>query len=298
MILFKHIPVMPKETIQALNIQENGIYVDATAGGGGHAELIYSKLSENGQLILIDRDNEAVNHLKSHFENFPNVRIKKVQFSKLKEVLKEYQIKEVNGILVDLGVSTFQLLSPTRGFSIQHFNAPLDMRMGEGKTALEWLNESSVEEIEKALITGGNFKNVNQVAQNIKQALKKNEITTVGDLIRCAFKKVPPKNVQARFIQAIRVAVNEEFKELKTLLLTAREVIKENGRLVTITFHSGEARLVKEEFQTFTTDEHGNKHYYWYPKGGEKILPSPQEKKLNKRANAAVLRYATRGKKK
>ncbi|MCX7836265.1 MAG: 16S rRNA (cytosine(1402)-N(4))-methyltransferase RsmH [bacterium] len=289
-----HVPVMANEVVDALNIHEEGIYVDTTAGEGGHSECILSKLSPKGKLILIDRDPLAIEFLQKKFSQSPNVRIKKAQFSMLNEVLNELHIEKVDGILSDLGVSTFQLLSPVRGFSMHYPNAMVDMRMGEGKTALEWLSEASNHEIEMALIQGADFQNVKTIVQRLKQSIQNHSIQTIGDLILSSFQKIPPKNVQARFLQAIRIAVNDELNELKKLLITARERLRENGRLVIITFHSGEAKIVKQEFQSYEMNEKNEKIYHWYPIGGEKKLPTKEERKINKRSNSAVLRYAER----
>lgn len=289
-----HIPVMLKETIDALNIQKSGVYVDATAGAGGHSTEIYKRIND-GFLILIDRDPEAIELLKKKFSNEQNVKIVQERFGCLKDVLQSIGISKVDGIVCDLGLSTMQLSNQMRGFSHAYPQALVDMSMGLSCTAMEWLRTTEEKIICKAFEVGGDFTNVKLFVTPLLKAVKNDQVKSIDDLFKYAFeKKHLPKNVQSRFLQSIRIAVNDEINELNKILSTAREVIKSGGRLVIITFHSVEAQLVKQEFNAVKTNVKGQKNYYWSPIGGNKMKPSEIEIRSNPKSKSAIVRYATR----
>lgn len=250
---FRHIPVLLNQCIEGLNINPDGIYVDCTAGGGGHSSAIAANLSGMGQLISLDRDPDAVKAASARLAEFPNAHVIHRNYSELDTVLAELEIKGVDGILMDLGVSSHQLDEESRGFSY-HTNAPLDMRMSQsGISAADVVNTYSEQELAKIIFEYGEEKFSRRIAENIIKAREIAPVETTQQLADIIRESVPQKarrekNPCKKTFQAIRIAVNGEFEHLSTGLDKAFEALKPGGRLAVITFHSLEDRIVKQRF--------------------------------------------------
>ena len=248
---FKHEPVMLKECIQALNIQPDGIYVDGTLGGAGHSLEIVKRLSKKGKLIGIDRDEEALKAASKKLAEYQNVTYIHGNHDNIQTILQSLNIKEVDGILLDLGVSSYQLDERARGFSYMG-DAPLDMRMDvtTGITAKEIVNNYSEEKLSKIFWEYGEEKFSKQIAKNICKIRKEKEIKTTKELVQIIEKSIPKAKQKdghpaKRTFQAIRIEVNNEIKPLYNTITNSIHCLKQHGRLVVITFHSLEDRLVK-----------------------------------------------------
>lgn len=250
---FLHIPVLLNECIEALNIHSDGIYVDGTAGGAGHSSAIAERLGNNGRLISLDRDPDAVIAASKRLSKFPNAQVIHRNYSQLREVLDELKIDRVDGVLMDLGVSSFQLDEESRGFSY-HSNAPLDMRMSkEGISAADIVNTFSEQQLAKIIFEYGEERFSRRIASNILKYREKSPIITtlqLADIIRDSVpqKARREKNPCKKTFQAIRIAVNGELDHLSKGLDDAFYSLKIGGRLAVITFHSLEDRLVKQRF--------------------------------------------------
>ncbi|MBR6393693.1 MAG: 16S rRNA (cytosine(1402)-N(4))-methyltransferase RsmH [Ruminococcus sp.] len=250
---FSHIPVLATECIEGLNISPDGIYVDGTAGGAGHSSLIASHLGENGRLIALDRDPDAVAVATERLSAFKNAQVIHRNYSEMRYVLDELGIDMVDGILMDLGVSSYQLDEGSRGFSY-HVDAPLDMRMSkEGVSAADVVNTYSEQELARIIFEYGEEKFSRRIAGNIVRARENAPIETtlqLADIIRDSVpqKARRDKNPCKKTFQAIRIAVNGEFEHLSQGLDQAFYSLKAGGRLAVITFHSLEDRIVKQRF--------------------------------------------------
>ena len=250
---FSHIPVMLDECISGLNIRPDGIYVDGTAGGAGHSSAIAGLLGENGRLISLDRDPDAVAAASERLSPFPNAQVVHSNYSQLREVLDNLGIDKVDGVLMDLGVSSFQLDEESRGFSY-HADAPLDMRMSkEGLSAADVVNTFPEQELAKIIFEYGEEKFSRRIAANIVAARNEAPVNTTLQLADIIRKSVPQKarrdkNPCKKTFQAIRIAVNGELDHLSKGLDDAFYSLKPGGRLAVITFHSLEDRLVKQRF--------------------------------------------------
>ena len=248
---FSHKPVLLHECIKGLNIKENGIYVDGTLGGAGHSKEILKDLSEQGLLIGIDRDEEALKAAKEVLKKYNNVKYVHGNHDNIKEILKKLEIEKVDGILLDLGVSSYQLDERARGFSYMG-DAPLDMRMDvtTGITAKEIVNNYSEEKLSKIFWVYGEEKFSKQIAKNICKIRKEKEIKTTKELVQIIEKSIPKAKQKdghpaKRTFQAIRIEVNNEIEPLYNTIINSIHCLKQHGRLVVITFHSLEDRLVK-----------------------------------------------------
>ena len=258
-MIFKHIPIMPDKCIEGLSIKKDGVYIDATLGGGGHSRLIGEMLSEEGTLIGIDRDTEALGAAK---EKLSGLKCKVIyvhsNYSEIKNVLNELGISKVDGILADLGVSSYQLDNAERGFSYR-FSAPLDMRMNkEDKlTARDVVNNYEFEELLKIIRDYGEEKFAYNIAKNIVAIREQKPIETTDELVEIIDKSIPKKNAfrgshnAKRTFQAIRIEVNGELSLLKNAVEDFLDVLKSGGRLCVITFHSLEDRIVKNVFNDY-----------------------------------------------
>lgn len=250
---FSHIPVMAEECINGLNIDPDGIYVDGTVGGAGHSSLIAARLSEKGRLIALDRDPDAVAVASERLSAFKNVQVVHSNYSQIRDVLDDLGIDYVDGILMDLGVSSYQLDEGSRGFSY-HSDAPLDMRMSkEGMSAADVVNTFSEEELAKIIFEYGEEKFSRRIASNIVSERALRPLETTGQLADIVRESVPQKarrekNPCKKTFQAIRIAVNGELDHLSEGLDRAFHSLKGSGRLAVITFHSLEDRLVKQRF--------------------------------------------------
>ena len=251
---FKHKPVMLEQCINGLNIKENGIYVDGTLGGAGHSKEILKRLSNKGLLIGIDRDEDALKAAKENLKEFQNVIYVHNNHDNIKEILEELKIDKVDGILLDLGVSSYQLDERNRGFSYLSENE-LDMRMDKSQklTAKEVVNKYKEEDLANVIYEYGEERFSRQIAKNICKYRKEKEIKTTKELVDIIEKSIPKKfqndgHPAKRTFQAIRIEVNNEIKPLYNTVLNSIDCLKPGGRLVIITFHSLEDRAVKNAY--------------------------------------------------
>ena len=251
---FKHIPVLLQECIDGLNIKENGIYVDGTLGGAGHSSKIVEKLSKSGTLIGIDRDTEALKSASEKLKDFNNVKYVHGNHDDIKNILEDLQIEAVDGILLDLGVSSYQLDEASRGFSYMQ-DAPLDMRIDKSSsvTAEYIVNNYEEEKLAKIIYEYSEEKFSRNIARKICEYRKDKKIETTKELTEIIEKAIPgfakkEGHPAKRTFQAIRIEVNDEIKPLYNTVKNCNEVLKPGGRLCIITFHSLEDRAVKEAF--------------------------------------------------
>ena len=248
---FSHIPVMLNEVIDGLDIKPDGIYVDGTLGGAGHSKKIVEKLSDKGILIGIDRDEEALAAASKNLEKYKNVKYVHGNHDDIKEILKDLNIDKVDGILLDLGVSSYQLDERNRGFSYIA-DGELDMRMDKSQSlsAKDVVNNYSEEELADIIYKYGEEKYSRRIAKNIVLERKKAPITTTTELVKIVEKSRPfgKGNPAKQTFQAIRIEVNNELKPLHNTVLDCIDCLKENGRLAIITFHSLEGREVKNAY--------------------------------------------------
>ena len=251
---FKHKPVMLEQCINGLNIKKDGIYVDGTLGGAGHSKEILRRLSNKGLLIGIDRDEDALNAAKENLKEFQNVIYVHNNHDNIKEILEELKVENVDGILLDLGVSSYQLDERNRGFSYLGENE-LDMRMDKSQklTAKEVVNEYKEEDLANVIYEYGEERFSRQIAKNICKQRKEKEIKTTKELVDIIEKSIPKKfqndgHPAKRTFQAIRIEVNNEIKPLYNTVLNSIDCLKPGGRLAIITFHSLEDRAVKNAY--------------------------------------------------
>ena len=251
---FKHEPVLLEETINGLNIKPNGIYVDGTLGGAGHSKKILKQLSSKGLLVGIDRDEEALKAAKENLKEFENVKYIHGNHDEITEILESLDIKEVDGILLDLGVSSYQLDERNRGFSYLG-NNELDMRMDKTQplTAKKVVNTYSEEELANIIYEYGEERFSRQIARKICEYRKNKEIETTEELVNIIEKTMPAfakkdGHPAKRTFQAIRIEVNDEIKPLYNTVRNCIKLLKPGGRLCIITFHSLEDRAVKNAY--------------------------------------------------
>ena len=247
----EHQPVLFDEVITHMNIQPQGRYVDATFGRGGHARAILKQLDSGGQLIVMDRDPQAIATAQALFGDDPRVLIRQDDFAQMKPLLAQLNLlQSVDGVLLDLGVSSPQLDQAERGFSFQH-NGPLDMRMNpqRGESAASWLQKAEEKEIARVLWEYGEERYSRRIAARIVAVRQQQSITDTQTLAQLIADCVPAgkekKHPATRSFQAIRIHINEELDQLKTTLENIFDVLKVGGRLLVISFHSLEDRLVK-----------------------------------------------------
>lgn len=301
-----HVPVLARDVPAALIGNRDGIYVDATFGRGGHTRLLLNALSPQARLFAFDRDKEAVAFAKNVVD--PRFTMIASPFSHMKEVLSSYGIEKVDGILMDLGISSPQIDDPSRGFSFRA-DGPLDMRMdqGTGPTASEWLMASDESRIQTVLREYGEERYAKAIAKAILRAQEAGPIRTTGALARLVEKTIPrslrdgAQHPATRTFQAIRIAVNDEFGELRCALNAAGSLLNPNGRLVVIAFHSLEDRIVKRFFASglhpqvdsrLVLPECDLPRPLW--RTCKRILPGREEIQENIRSRSAVLRVGTR----
>ena len=302
---FKHKPVLLDETINGLNIKPNGIYIDGTLGGAGHSDHILKRLSSKGLLIGIDRDEEALSAAKERLKDFQNVKYVHGNHDEIEEILKELDIDKVDGILLDLGVSSYQLDQRERGFSYLG-NNELDMRMDKSQelTAKEVINNYPEEKLANIIYEYGEERFSRIIAKNICEQRKNKEIETTEELVNIIVKSIPLSKQKEghpakRTFQAIRIEVNNEIKPLYNCIGNCIDVLKNNGRLAVITFHSLEDRAVKNAFIEAEGVCKCPKDLPYCVCGAESkgkiitkkpILPTENEQNENSRAKSAKLR--------
>ena len=250
---FKHKPVLLNECIEGLNIKPEGIYVDGTLGGAGHSKEIVKKLDKNkGLLIGIDRDEEALQAARQNLSEYENVKFVHGNHDDIKEILEDLKIDKVDGILLDLGVSSYQLDERNRGFSYLGSNE-LDMRMDKSQrlTAMEVVNNYKEEHLANIIYEYGEERFSRNIARNICIERRKKKIETTDELVKIIEKSIPRLNPKEghpakRTFQAIRIEVNNEIRPLEDTIKNSIDVLKPGGRLCVITFHSLEDRAVKQ----------------------------------------------------
>ena len=254
MLEFKHKPVLLDECIEGLNINPDGIYVDGTLGGAGHSRVIASCLSKKGILIGIDRDEDALQAAKSNLINFDNVKYVHGNHDNIKNILNELGIESVDGILLDLGVSSFQLDEKSRGFSYIGENE-LDMRMDKSQelTAKIVVNTYSEEDLFKIISEYGEERFAKNIARNICIYRTEKEVETTNELVKIIENSIPKSKQKdghpaKRTFQAIRIEVNDELRPLYNTVKDSIDCLKKGGRLCIITFHSLEDRAVKQAY--------------------------------------------------
>ena len=293
-----HVPVLLKESVDGLNIQPGGIYVDVTFGGGGHSREIISRLSEGAHLYSFDQDADAERNVVAN----PNFTFVCSNFRYLKNWMRYYGVEGLDGLLADLGVSSHHFDDETRGFSFR-FDSPLDMRMNKraGKTAADIVNEYEEEALADIFYLYGELKSARRLAAAIVKARAKAEITTVQqllDVVRPFIKPAQEKKELAQVFQALRIEVNDEISVLKALLTQSLKVLRPGGRLAIITYHSLEDRLVKNFFRSGNFEGKVEKDFFGKVNtpfeliNNKVIVPGADEVERNPRSRSAKLRIA------
>jgi len=304
-----HISVLLNEAVDGLAINPDGVYIDCTFGRGGHSSLILSQLSDSGKLIAIDRDLTAIAAAEK-FSDDPRFQIEHNGFAALEDIANKHNLLEkVDGILLDLGVSSPQLDDADRGFSFMK-DGPLDMRMdtSKGQTAAQWIAIADVEDITWVLRTFGEEKHAWKIANAIVDAREETPFTRTSELAKLIKTVAPQREIKkhpaTRSFQAIRIYINSELEQIEKVLAASLSVLAEEGRLVVISFHSLEDRLVKQFMKKHSQGKQ-------VPRGlpiseaelqkgkklsliGRKLKPSKDELEVNNRARSSVLRIAQR----
>lgn len=299
----RHIPVLHREVIAALNLIERSVVVDATFGRGGHTRSIMSQLGDAGRMLVIDRDPEAVASARQEWSADQRIDIVQAPFSRLKAILEDHDLYgRVTGILFDLGVSSPQLDDSARGFGFSH-DGPLDMRMDpdSGISAADWLEQVEERELVRVLKTLGEERFARRVASRIKAHGRFQTTTELAAVVASAVAtREPGKHPATRTFQAIRIAINRELEEIESALPQALDALAEGGRLVVISFHSLEDRLVKR----FIRDQSRGdpyppdmpvRHDMLNPRlkpVGKPVRAGAEELRANRRARSAVMRVA------
>lgn len=291
-----HVPVMLNEVIEGLNIHPSGIYVDCTFGGGGHSKAILDKLNKEGKLIAFDQDEDA----KKNVPADERIIFVPQNFRHLQKFLRLHKIKEVDGILADLGVSSYQFDKADRGFSTR-FDAAMDMRMDQRQSllAMDVLKTYSEEKLHKIFEQYGEVTNSKTLAKTIVEQRNTRSMQTITDFKNAVqgIVKGNPNKYFAQVFQALRIEVNDELEALKEMLQQSTQVLKAGGRIAVITFHSLEDRIVKNFFkgadETKTDELYGTKNESMLHIITKKpIIPGEEEIKKNPRARSAKLRIA------
>jgi 16S rRNA (cytosine1402-N4)-methyltransferase len=288
---FTHLPVLLGEVVSGLDAAQGGLFVDATAGGAGHSRGILAA-SPSVRLIATDRDPQAVETARERLSEFgERARVAHARFSEIGGVLDEAGIGQVDGILADLGVSSFQLDTAERGMSFRH-QGPLDMRMdtSRGETALELIERLDQDELADVIYELGEERRSRRVARCIKQQLAEGTLNDTIELRRAIVRAVGPRRLggidpATRTFQALRIAVNSELNEVSALIELARTRLRPGGVLAVISFHSLEDRIVKRAFQN---------RLEWAPLTKKPVIASEEEQAQNPRSRSAKLRVARR----
>lgn len=297
MLMEYHNPVLLEESVSGLAIKKNGVYVDVTFGGGGHSRKILQDLGPEGKLFAFDQDKDALlNTVDDHRFTLINEN-----FRFMKRFLRFHGIKSVDGILADFGVSSYQFDAPERGFSIR-FDAPLDMRMNQDEevSAKTIINSYSEEDLKRLFWEYGELRTAPALARTIVTARVDQPIQTTFELKNLLNKYLPrgkQNKILAQIYQAIRIEVNNELEVLKSFLISSKEVLKTDGRLSVISYHSLEDRLVKRFIRNGMFEGEPERDMFGnytvpFKKIGKLIVPTKEEIKINNRARSAKLRIA------
>lgn len=293
-----HVPVLLKESVDGMNIRPDGTYVDVTFGGGGHSREILTRLDEGGKLLGFDQDEDA----ERNIVNDPHFTFVRSNFRYLSNFLRYHELTEVDAILADLGVSSHHFDDSERGFSFR-FDGALDMRMNKraGDTAADVINTYEEERLANIFYLYGELKNSRRLASVLVKERAGREIKTIGEfleIIKPLFGREREKKELAKVFQALRIEVNQEMEALKEMLLAATEALKPGGRLVVITYHSLEDRLVKNIMKTGNIegkaeqDFFGNLQTPFRLVNNRVITPNEEEIERNPRSRSAKLRIA------
>ncbi len=293
-----HVPVLLNESIDGLNIQPGGIYVDVTFGGGGHSKEILRRINGNGHLYSFDQDADAEQNIVAN-DIFTFVRS---NFRYLKNWMRYYEIDHIDGLLADLGVSSHHFDDESRGFSFR-FDSPLDMRMNKraGKTAADIVNNYGEEALADIFYIYGELKNSRRIASALVKARTQNKITTTNEFMKAVeplFKREREKKDMAKLFQALRIEVNHEMDALKEMLASATSLLRPGGRLSVITYHSLEDRIVKNIMKAgnpegkIKQDFFGRIETPFKLVNNKVIIPTDEEQERNPRSRSAKLRIA------
>ena len=298
-----HVPVLLNESIDGLNIHKGGIYVDVTFGGGGHSREILSRLDETSHLYSFDQDEDAERNIDDRIKGgkFTFVRS---NFRYLTNWMRYHGVDGIDGLLADLGVSSHHFDDETRGFSFR-FDAPLDMRMNKraGKTAADIINDYDEEQLADIFYLYGELKTSRRIASTLVKQRADKRIETTQDFLNAVaplFNKEREKKDMAKLFQALRIEVNHEMDALRDMLLSAQEVLNPGGRLVVITYHSLEDRMVKNIMKTGNIEGKQQQDFFGRVQTpynlivNKPIVPSAEEQEENPRSRSAKLRIAER----
>ena len=304
-----HVPVLLKESVDGLNIQSGGVYVDVTFGGGGHSSEILSRLDEQAHLYSFDQDADAEQNVmrsevgaERRFVDDPRFTFVRSNFRYLKNWMRYYGVESIDGLLADLGVSSHHFDDESRGFSFR-FDAQLDMRMNKraGKTAADIVNDYDEEALANLFYLYGEIKQSRRLAAAVVKARLQQRIATTQDLLGILepiFKREREKKDLAKVFQALRIEVNHEMHALKEMLKSATELLKPGGRLSVITYHSLEDRIVKNIMKTGNVEGKRIQDFYGRIEtpftliNNKVIVPSENEQQENPRSRSAKLRIA------
>lgn len=294
-----HIPVLLKESVDGLDINPDGVYVDVTFGGGGHSREILSRLGDNGHLFSFDQDADAENNIVDD----PRFTFVHSNFRWLSNWMRYYDIEHINGLLADLGVSSHHFDDAERGFSFR-YDAPLDMRMNRegGKTAADIVNDDTEEHLADIFYLYGELRRSRQIAAAIVKARQRKPILTTQDFLQVVdplFRREKEKKNMARLFQALRIEVNHEMQALSEMLTSATRLLAKGGRLSVITYHSLEDRMVKNIMKSGNVNGkveedpvYGRKASPYDLVNNKVIVPSDEEVERNPRSRSAKLRIA------
>ena len=294
-----HIPVLLKESVDGLDINPDGVYVDVTFGGGGHSREILSRLGDNGHLFSFDQDADAENNIVDD----PRFTVVHSNFRWLSNWMRYYDIEHIDGLLADLGVSSHHFDDAERGFSFR-YDAPLDMRMNRegGKTAADIVNDDTEEHLADIFYLYGELRRSRQIAAAIVKARQRKPILTTQDFLQVVdplFRREKEKKDMARLFQALRIEVNHEMQALSEMLTSATRLLAKGGRLSVITYHSLEDRMVKNIMKSGNVNGkveedpvYGRKASPYDLVNNKVIVPSDEEVERNPRSRSAKLRIA------
>ena len=294
-----HIPVLLKESVDGLDINPDGVYVDVTFGGGGHSREILSRLGDNGHLFSFDQDADAENNIVDD----PRFTFVHSNFRWLSNWMRYYDIEHIDGLLADLGVSSHHFDDAERGFSFR-YDAPLDMRMNRegGKTAADIVNDDTEEHLADIFYLYGELRRSRQIAAAIVKARQRKHILTTQDFLQVVdplFRREKEKKDMARLFQALRIEVNHEMQALSEMLTSATRLLAKGGRLSVITYHSLEDRMVKNIMKSGNVNGkveedpvYGRKASPYNLVNNKVIVPSDEEVERNPRSRSAKLRIA------
>ncbi|MBQ9204975.1 MAG: 16S rRNA (cytosine(1402)-N(4))-methyltransferase RsmH [Prevotella sp.] len=293
-----HVPVLLKESVDGLDIQPDGIYIDVTFGGGGHSKEILSRLGKNGHLYSFDQDADAEKNIVSD-DRFTFVRS---NFRYITNWMRYYGVEAIDGLLADLGVSSHHFDDETRGFSFR-FDAPLDMRMNKraGQTAADILNNYTEEQLADVFYLYGELRDARRLARAVVKARAAHPLLTTGNLLEVLTTTQHPspsaKKDQARLFQALRIEVNHELDALRDMLRGATELLRPGGRLSVITYHSLEDRIVKNVMKAGNAEGKVEQDFFGrinspFQLIGKVVTPTAEEQQRNPRSRSAKLRIA------